>query len=156
MCVPLSKLYTYWYPLNCMGLSKWCTDRERKKDKVQNPFILSLKPKPLPLYSSHIQLRKREGEWVSEEGKGLKREIEKLRGFVINFRELVFWPLQTLLSMCVCVCVHPFISRVLCVSFPFILILLLRSPPPPLFTIPFYPSPQTKSATKKYKYMTKA
>ena len=73
-----------------MGLSKWRTDRERKKDKVQNPFILSLKPKPLPLYSSHIHMREREGERVSEEGKGLKREIEKLRGFVINFRELVF------------------------------------------------------------------
>ena len=72
-----------------MGLSKWCTDRERKKDKVQNPFILSLKPKPLPLYSSHIQLRKREGERLSVGG-GVKRDIEKLRGFVINFRELVF------------------------------------------------------------------
>ena len=130
MCVPFSKLYTYWYPLNCMGLSKWCTDRERKKDKVQNPFILSLKPKPLPLYSSHIQLRKREVEWVSEEGKGLKREIEKLRGFVINFRELVFWPLQTLLSMCVCVCPSLYIKSSMCILPFHTYILLLRNPPP--------------------------
>ena len=77
VCVPFSKLYTYWYPLNCMGLSKWCTDRERKKDKVQNPFILSLKPKPLPLYSSHIQLRKREGEWGGERVEERDREVKR-------------------------------------------------------------------------------